>query len=485
MNLLAMSLVSAAALSFSSCSSNDDLAGGGTQSQADGVYMTLKISGATSHGTRTSVTDGKTTELNGEVVESTITEGTMYIYDENTCVFKKVITDEMFDTKPTQTTAGVTKPIKISVNSVNTEDTYTVYFMANKTGIDNPLATDASFTISEKGGAEYGLTDNSKIVMFNQNDHSRHANHSTVRFTAANNVSTNPATAGTVYLDRVVARIDEPTVTATNITSAEGNTKNTENVTATIAGITYQKYAISNVNNNSYIVQKWSQDFSTLSVKWGDTETTKYFQPTSFFGDAKAPANLDKFGNVKYNYVFENTTNNASEATALYFQIKANLTTEAKENADFADGTFYRYDKKLYTRIADILSDAEKGIVSNPFTESGTPNAEALVASIKTQDGKLIPEGETLNNFRNKNKIEVFRAGSMYYYYPIQDNTDQTTTFSVLRNSIYQLKVTKISEVGKDIPNGPTPDENNPNYYMTVLVQVNPWILNTKNIELK
>ena len=475
-----MSLVSAAALSFSSCSSNDDLTGGGTQSQADGVYMTLSIAGS-NQSTRT---EGTVTD-SGIEGESTITEGTLYLYSNNTgeCVFRKVITSSMFD----DTNPNKTKPIKISVNSVDTEDkdTYTVYFMANKTGIDNPLATDASFTISEKGGAEYGLTDNSKIVMFNQNDHSRHANHSTVRFTAANNVSTNPATAGTVYLDRVVARIDEPTVTATNITSAEGNTKNTENVTATIAGITYQKYAISNVNNNSYIVQKWSQDFSTLSVKWGDTETTKYFQPTSFFGDAKAPANLDKFGNVKYNYVFENTTNNASEATALYFQIKANLTTEAKENADFADGTFYRYDKKLYTRIADILSDAEKGIVSNPFTESGTPNAEALVASIKTQDGKLIPEGETLNNFRNKNKIEVFRAGSMYYYYPIQDNTDQTTTFSVLRNSIYQLKVTKISEVGKDIPNGPTPDENNPNYYMTVKVQVNPWILNTKDIELK
>ena len=472
-----MSLVSAAALSFSSCSSNDDLAGGGTQSQADGVYMTLSIAGS-NQSTRT---EGTVTD-SGIEGESTITEGTLYLYSNNTgkCVFRKVITSSMFD----ENTPNKTKPIKISVNSVDTEDkdTYTVYFMANKTGIDNPLATDASFTISEKGGAEYGLTDNSKIVMFNQNDHSKQANHSTVQFTADNNVSTNPATAGTVYLDRVVARIDEPTVAATNITAAEAKT---ENVAKTIAGIAYEKYAISNVNKNSYIVQKWLEDFSKLSVKWGDTETTKYFQPTSFFGDAKAPANLDKFGNVKYNYVFENTTTDASEATALYFQIKANLTNEAKENADFADGTFYRYDKKLYTRIADIISDAEKGIVSNPFTESGTTDAEAVVASIKTQDGKLIPEGETLNNFRNKNKIEVFRAGSMYYYYPIQDNTYQTTTFSVLRNSIYQLKVTKISEVGKDIPNGPTPDENNPNYYMTVQVQVNPWILNTKDIELK
>lgn len=478
MNLLVMSLVSAAALSFSSCSSNDDLTSGGTQSQADGVYMTLSIAGS-NQGTRT---EGTVTDP-GIEGESTITEGTLYLYSNKTgeCVFRKVITASMFE----EATPNKTKPIKISVNTVDTKDkdTYTVYFMANKTGITDPLATDEAFALSENGGAEYGLTAKSKIVMFNQNDNRKHKDHSTVEFTADNNVSTNPAHAGTVYLDRVVARIDEPTVAATNITAAEAKT---ENVAKTIAGITYEKYAISNVNKNSYIVQKWSQDFSTLSVKWGTTETTKYFQPTAFFGDAKAPANLDKFGNVKYNYVFENTTTNASEATALYFQIKANLTDEAKANADFADGTFYRYDKKLYTRIADIFSDAEKGIVSNPFTESGTTTAEAVVASIKTEDGKLIPEGEALNNFRNNNKIEVFRAGSMYYYYPIQDNNYKTaTTFSVLRNSIYQLKVTKISEVGKDIPNGPTPDENNPNYYMTVQVQVNPWILNTKDIELK
>lgn len=474
-----MSLVSAAALSFSSCSSNDDLTGGaGTQSQADGVYMTLSIAGS-NQGTRT---EGTNTNP-GIAGESTITEGTLYLYSNKTgkCVFRKVITSSMFD----ETTPNKTKPIKISVNTVDTEDkdTYTVYFMANKTGIDDPLVTDAPFAISENGGAEYGLTDKSKIVMFNQNDHSKHADHSTVKFTADNNVSSNPATAGTVYLDRVVARIDEPTVTATNITAAEAKT---ENVTATIAGIEYEKYAISNVNKNSYIVQKWTDDYQTLNVKWGTTETTKYFQPTSFFGDAKAPANLDKFGNVKYNYVFENTTTDASEATALYFQIKANLSTEAATNADFADGTFYRYDKKLYTRIADIFKDAEKGIVSNPFTESGEKTAADVVASIKDASGNLISDEGGLNEFRNKNKIEVFRAGSMYYYYPIQDNTYKTaTTFSVLRNSIYQLNVTKISEVGKDIPNGPTPDDNNPNYYMTVQVQVNPWILNTKDIELK
>ena len=152
--------------------------------------MTLSIAGS-NQSTRTV----GTVTNSGIDGESTITEGTLYLYSNKTheCVFRKVITSSMFD----ETTPNKTKPIKISVNSVDTEDkdTYTVYFMANKTGIEDPLATDASFAISENGGAEYGLTGESKIVMFNQNDHSRQANHSIVKFTAANNVSTNPATA--------------------------------------------------------------------------------------------------------------------------------------------------------------------------------------------------------------------------------------------------------------------------------------------------
>ena len=44
MNLLVMSLVSAAALSFTSCSSNDDLAGDNAgQEKVDGFYMTLNV----------------------------------------------------------------------------------------------------------------------------------------------------------------------------------------------------------------------------------------------------------------------------------------------------------------------------------------------------------------------------------------------------------------------------------------------------------
>lgn len=487
MNLLVMSLVSAAALSFSSCSSNDDLTSGGTQSQADGVYMTLKISGATSHGTRTGATTGKTTNENGEVVESTISKGMLYIYDGNTCVFRKVITSDMFKKAPTQTTPGETKPIKVAVTGqIKTNKDYTVYFLANNTSIDDPLAANASFT-SEKGGADFAADNN--FVMFNQHDASRNVAASKVKFTDAAKSETSPAQADEIKLDRVVARIDNPSFaeTAKAVDPAAGTTKNVANV---VASFDYKGYAASNLNKKSYVMQNWDSEFKTLNVKWGET-ATKYFQPKSDFGTLYNGANLDKFG-TRNTYAFENTTNDVNEATAVYFKIKANLTDAEKAKADFEDGTFYRYDGRLYTSIKAIFDDAATGAIVNPFN---LLTVDQVLAKIKdATTGKLTTE-EELAKFRETYKIEVYREGVMYYRWAISDNaykpfvaSETTHTYSVLRNSIYRLNVTKINEIGKDVPNGPDPDDpnKNPNYYMNVSVSINPWVLNEiNNIELK
>lgn len=484
MNLLAMSLVSAAALSFSSCSSNDDLAGGaGSQSQADGVYMTLKISGATSHGTRTSVTDGKTTTDNGSEAESTISNGMMYIYDGNTCVFRKVITAEMFDTKPTQTTAGVTKPIKVAVTgAIKTNKAYYVYFLANKTDVNDPLT--GTFT-SATGGAD--LARNNNFVMFNQNDGTVHADHSTVTFTDAAKSEATPAHAGEIKLDRVVARIDNPSFaeTAKTVDPAAGTTKNVADV---LAGFEYLGYAASNLNNTSYVMQNWDTDYKTLNVKLG--EAPKYFHPTDEFGAMFKVETPTEFG-TSNTYAFENTTTDVNDATAVYFKIKANLKEAAKDASDFKDGTFYRYDGRLYTSIQAIFNDATTGAIVNPFN---LLTVDQVLAKIKdgTTD-KLITNEEELAKFRKDYKIEIYREGIMYYRWAISDNAykpfvagETTHTYSVLRNSIYRLNVTKINEIGKDVPNGPEPDDQNPNFYMDVKVNINPWVLNEINdIELK
>lgn len=475
MNLLAMSLVSAAALSFTSCSSNDDLTGGGTQSQADGVYMTLSIAGS-NHSTRTTGTETNP----GIEGESTITEGTLYLYSNKTgkCVFRKVITASMFDA----TTPNKTNPIKISVNTVDTEDkdTYSVYFLANRTGEQNPL-TD-TFT-STTGGKNFG--ENNKFVMFNQNDGNKAAAHSTVKFTDKAKNEATPAEAQTIFLDRVVARIDKPTVAATVTTiEPKAGTTTTIDIDKTIKSIGYEAYTISNVNNVSFIKQNWTTNWENLIVQYG---TPKYYLPTETFGGKYEAKETELFGNVPNNYVFENTTEEEADATALYFRIKAELTDAAKDGADFTDGTFYRYDKRLFTSIQAIFNAAETGEISNPFAEAGAVTVDQVLAQIKNEDGSLKTEAE-LASFREKNKIEIYRGGEMYYRYAIHDNLYKPeTTYSVLRNTIYQLNVTQISEVGNDVPNGPKPDDpnNNPNYYMTVQVKVNPWILNVKDIELK
>lgn len=82
MNLLVISLVSAAALSFSSCSSNDDLTGGGagTQSQVKGFYMTLAVQTPTSNDT-TSIENPIPTE-DATAVEAAVKNGIFYLVDE-------------------------------------------------------------------------------------------------------------------------------------------------------------------------------------------------------------------------------------------------------------------------------------------------------------------------------------------------------------------------------------------------------------------
>lgn len=490
MNLLVMSLVSAAALSFSSCSNNDDLTGGGTQSQADGVYMTLKISGATSHGTRTGVTADKTTTENGNSDESTIKEGMLYIYDGNTCVFRKVITADMFKTAPTQTTAGETKPIKVAVTgAITTNKAYNVYFLANNTSVDDPIAATSIFT-SPTGGKDFATAQ--KFVMFNQNDGTKEAAHSTVTFTDAAKSEATPAAAGEIKLDRVVARIDNPSFaeTVTTVTPAT-DTKTSINVADVVAGITYEGYAVSNLNNNSYVKQNWDNKFETLTVKWGEP---KYYLPKSDYGTLYNAAGLDNFGTESWKYAFENTTTDVDEATAVYFKVKVTLTETANNASDFKDGTFYRYDGRLYTSIKAIYDDAATGAISNPFTETNSITPADVVAKISDTDGKLTTDEAKLAQFRETYKIEVYRQGVMYYRWAISDNaykpfiaSETTHTYSVLRNSIYRLNVTKVSEIGKDVPNGPEPDDpiKNPNFYMNVTVSINPWVLNAQPIELK
>ena len=482
MNLLVMSLVSAAALSFTSCSDSEDLANDKAgQNKVDKFYMTLTVQTPTSNGTRTAPKNPR--EASKE--ESYVTSGTFYLVDANGKIAKSIIIDEKAwaDAKvPQQGTDGKTT-LQVPVENVTAGTKYSVYFLANATSA-SPLTDVYTSDLANKFAKAYSA--DNKFAMFNQNDADVKANSHTVVFTSDNKDANSAAKVSDIIkIDRLTARIDEPTSKATDITAyakdaevTEAEKNANEDAIKAVKGVTLTKYAISNVANKTNVMQQWADaECTTLSIPTGIT----YFQPTSEFGTKTLLQNYGYFNAVttdksNKDYVFEN--NSANAATSMYFEYTVELSDEYKNKADFKeDGTFYRYNKVIYSRIQDII-DAYKDVKAIfDGKDAATVKAELKAAKEDTGD----PEAK-LDEFRKKYDIEVFNNGKTYYVQKIKDQYLSAEN-TIQRNSIYLLNVKNIFNVGAQVPNG-GPDDRTL-YYLDVEVSVNPWVLNSYDVYLK
>ena len=489
MNLLVMSLVSAAAFSFSSCSSNDDLGGGaGTQSQVKGFYMTLAVQNPTSNGTRTA----QSNETSATAAESDVTSGTLYLVDAKgeVAFSKNISAAEWQESKiPTQGQTGKTQ-IQIQVEKVAAGATYKVYFLANTTDLkpwENIITATSKF-------AEPYVTANN-FAMFNQNDATVDGNGYTVVFTVANKNSEVPAQVkynsetSAIKIERIAARIDEPNPASNKITAYAG-TNATEAEKRAMAdalnkvqGLELTRYAISNLAKKSYIMQKWA-DETTLTIPSDIT----YWNPAGEFGSEKKFEHADHFtaataAFAHQDYVFEN--NSATSPSTMYFEYK--VTLKDMTNADFPeDGTFYRYNNVIYKSFEDILK-AYKDVAGLFKGQTADQLKAELANAKKVETGEGAKDVETkLANFRAKYDIEVFNEGKTYYKQVIQDQylkKDKELIPNVIqRNSIYQLTVNNIFNIGAQVPNGKI--DKTALFYLDVTVSVNPWVLNSQDVNL-
>lgn len=492
MNLLVMSLVSAAALSFTSCSSNDDLAGDNAgQAKVDGFYMTLTVQSPNASGTRTSVLDP--TE-NATTEEAAIKKGTLYLVDANgEIAFHEDLSglDWSGDVKDDASKKkDGSKTFEIKVPAVEAGQTYHVYFLAgsNKpTGDMNFAATNKNvFTATSKFADPFANDDN--FAMFNQNDAQVNGNGYSVKFIKANNNKQNPAKVtytsadgnttqkdAAIKVERVVARIDAPTSKSTVLAEAPANASAALKVAMKdakekVKSIELTNYAISNLANKSYVMQTWN---SSALVIPSNEEGFSYIQPTAAFGGNYNYKNggFTTTEATKVNYVFEN--NSTTAPTTMYFEYQIKLDdSKFTGPADFTDGTFYRYNNVIYTSFAQIIEDYKD--VTNLFGEGKD------AATMKTELSNAINDETKLAKFREDYKIEVFKGGKTYYKQVIKDNHIADI---IQRNSIYRLTVNNIFNVGAQVPNG-TPTENE-FYYLNVTVTVNPWVLNEQSVDLK
>lgn len=490
MNLLVMSLVSAAALSFSSCSNNDDLGGGaGTQSQVKGFYMTLAVQTPTSNGTRTA----QSNETAATAAESDVTSGTLYLVDaKGEVVFSKTISAAEWEASkiPTQGQAGKTQ-IQIQVEKVAAGAIYKVYFLANTTDAkpwENILTATSKFANP--------FVNDKAFAMFNQNDATVNGNGYTVEFTDANKEITTPAQViydkktSPIKIERIAARIDEPNPASneikgyvgTNATEAEKRAM--ADALAKVDKLKLTRYAISNLANQSYIMQKWT-DKTTLAIPAGTGFT--YWNPAAEFGSEKKFENADRFTDATAafahkDYVFEN--NSSTSPSTMYFEYK--VTLKDMTNADFSDGTFYRYNNVIYKSFADIFA-AYKDVAGLFKSQTANQLKAELTKAKEVETGEGAKDIETkLADFRAKYDIEVFNEGKTYYKQVIQDQylkVDKELIPNVIqRNSIYQLTVNNIFNIGAQVPNGKI--DENALFYLDVTVSVNPWVLNAQGVNL-
>ena len=511
MNLLVMSLVSAAAFSFSSCSSNDDLGGGaGTQSQVKGFYMTLAVQTPTSNGTRTSIENPIPTE-DATAVEAAVKSGTFYLVDANgSVVFSKTLSNQDW-TGAIKDQDGSKKDgkttLQIQVENVAAGATYKVYFKAGSTameGVAEPVAagTTGIFTAtgiektftSTAAFAKPCDTDNN-FSMFNQNDATTNGNGYTVTFTDANKVETTPAKVmyneveSPIKIERVTARVDVPTSTENLLgqypTNASQALKNAiDDAKKKVSKIELVRYALSNVTNKTYVMQNWNVANSVWSLAIPTDATLS--QTKDAFGEKYLfkDGGFKAWKGAKNDYIFEN---NKDEATAMYFEYKVTLDANQFKNAaselmpaDFQDGTFYRYNNVIYTSFEQIYKAYAD--VAGLF---GGKNADQLkkelekAKEVETAEGAKTVETK-LSEFRAQYGIEVFNEGKTYYKQVITDK--QLGKDVIQRNTIYRLNVNKIFNVGAQVPNGEI--DKNGLFYLDVTVTVNPWVLNTQDVEL-
>ena len=481
-----MSLVSAAALSFTSCSSNDDLDGDNAgQAKADGFYMTLTVQSPNASGTRTSVINP--TEF-ATADEAAIKKGTLYLVDANgEIAFSENLSNLDWSGQTDENESSKkdgNKTFKIEVKNVHADNTYKVYFKAGDqepTEAMNFKPTLSNiFKTTDKFATPFAKAEN--FAMFNQNDSQVDGNGYTVTFIKANNNEANPAKVyykgevSPIKVERVVARIDAPKNESTQVlakypeNASEALKVAIDDAKDKVANIELVDYAVANLANQSYVMQTWSENQLSLPAN------TDYTQKATDFGTKYYYKDNEFFNNEPVNYVFEN--NSTDKPTTMYFEYKVTLKNEKFESdADFKDdatnaGTFYRYNNVIYTSFDQIFKD---------YTGVADLFAKGMTADkMKEELTNAINDDTKLSEFRQKYNIEVFKGGKTYYKHVIKDNHINGI---IQRNSIYRLNINNIFNVGAQVPNG-EPTEND-FYYINVTVTVNPWVLNTENVDLQ
>lgn len=408
---------------------------------------------------------------------------------------------------------------------------YRVYIYVNG---DLEYSQDAVYTIASDN-LESNIAKKDEFLMTNADDDNLITMPADMKqFT----VASNPFNIGTFNVERAVARFDYKAEKTDNIYTWESVTA--AGAKASEIQVQLTDIALMNLSKSFYHFRRTSADGTATGWTVGGTETkTNYVVDTDW--EAKANhANYDFSNNYLYYMtesewtaladitVDDNWTPAEGTVTDGYKKWRYVIENTIPSDGDDSDGnsnqingltTGVKFKGELQPSAAatDALKDAmEEGkqlfvfqnvmygsweMLENAANAEGSTEyaLQAALANLSKAAGETEPTAEQLAaaGFKGFSANADGKYEVIYTYWNRHnDNGDVATMgpmeFSVVRNNVYKLSVTKIGGFGSpadpEDPNpDPDPDPDTPdedlNYYFQVAVKVLPWVVRVNNIE--
>ncbi len=525
------------AVGIAACSDNEEIGNAQTPTEAN-VYMTLQIVGPQGMNSRTAPENPPTegTE-SGDIEVGTSEENKISSVNVLLCDPKTHVVTHSYNISSSALTS-ITNGVRTPVIETST-GIYDVYVIANPTKDLQTITGDVTGkTIDQITEAlmKSKYAANNTFLMFNECNGSDDTGGESITIGKDNDYE-HPATCSTIQLDRL----------AVKITSSVGQSVDISEITTgddaefnAVQSVELKGFKLLNGATKANLQQKWTATLSGQgSYPWTNTLITPILDEGSSTDATRSPGyynHLSDFRTIEHTqqtggsgvtytevkdlyslvasygstdtspiYCMENnpTWNGTSivdalngNTTGLVYQWQVTLKNNASDNL-LGSNTFYSYNGTYYGTL-EAISTAYPTVFDDGDPETDV-TAELAAAQQELKDANELTGSEkedAISYFRTKYKIKVYTGGIMYYIHYIKDQNYQQGSpadryYSVMRNTVYSLKVTGLLHIGTDIPGGWNPDKDpedpvDPtNVYMVVEAQANPWVVSSENITLQ
>lgn len=182
---------------------------------------------------------------------------------------------------------------------------------------------------------------------------------------------------------------------------------------------------------------------------------------------------LPNVGNL-LGYCFENSVAKDQQVRGLTTGISFVATIWKDQSCSQSIEILYRHMGKLYTSLKD-MNDAYHGL----------KEAIADLAEKEIKGDEITKEDlEAAGVERYQSNICYYYTTEIKHWDNSKDDEMGIMEFAIMRNNIYSLAVTKISDIGNPFVD-PTPgtEDETPQAYMTVEAEIVPWIVRYNDIE--